>query len=887
MLGLATHEAHFYISREEVLFGRKSREEQETRQKESGFTEAQRALDESVGPVAMQMIVNQQKPLQRLSIPILREYIAFEFDDTLQNLPFPPNLERLIDDIVFLCFFVGNDFLPHLPSLDIRVGALDFLFNVYQKVLPTLGDYITSSGGNVNLSKVDVIIREVAAIEDHVFMMKHDNEQREKNRRMHMQRNNKPRAEKPPPVRQGRAARILAGNDAVKPVNHRKQKTIQVSHKKDNDAAAEALRKSLSGSKRKAAPEPSSEDVIMSDAKDTSDVPSNGKASSKRATKDPSSNDSAKKGPAEVGDMEEEFDVDDDDDNDENDDAKDPEIPKVEDIIKVQDPEVAKKFKEKVKAIQQKKLDEYADNVEDKVRLHEAGWKDRYYTDKCKADDVRNHGGREHLFRSYVMGLCWVMKYYYDGCPSWKWYYPFHYAPFASDLKNVDRFSADCRSFELSTPFNPVEQLMAVLPSDSVHAVPKAARWLMTNPESPIIDFYPIDVPVDPNGKAMPWLWVVLLPFIDEERLLAAFSPTMAKWTKSELFCNARGLDDGYLYIHQSNQLSKKFAMVLKDGCSAKDTKTRLTDAAVYGCPGFSGRIRPPLTNELRPVVDTSPIKLPESAERVEAPDNVFDHDVQANQAVCVAFTEPPKLSHKSILLPGVEVPPPALKPMDKVIRRPKLSRGGGTIANLGSANNHSHKSGYGSMNISSYERNLAHQNGRGHEMYQTGNRTWGSMEPMPKRRNVPQRGANQWQHNNNNQAHGQHYPPQQVNRQYQNAAYGGQQQGYAPPPPPPRNMPTNQPQRRNQGPPHPQNQPPQQLRQGGGYSRGGRGPPPQQQGGHDFRSYNQGQRPHYGGRGQNQDQRSRASVDVMNNLRAQLTSTLNRNRPQNNGNRR
>jgi 5'-3' exoribonuclease 2 len=44
----------------------------------------------------------------------------------------------------------------------------------------------------------------------------------------------------------------------------------------------------------------------------------------------------------------------------------------------------------------------------------------------------------------------------------------------------------------------------------------------MMDPESPIIDFYPKDVPVDPNGKAMPWLWVVLLPFIEEDRLLAA-----------------------------------------------------------------------------------------------------------------------------------------------------------------------------------------------------------------------------------------------------------------------------------------------------------------------------------------------------------------------------
>ena len=46
---------------------------------------------------------------------------------------------------------------------------------------------------------------------------------------------------------------------------------------------------------------------------------------------------------------------------------------------------------------------------------------------------------------------------------------------------------------------------MAVLPGRSSHALPKACDWLMNSSDSPIIDFYPTEVPLDPNGKAMPW----------------------------------------------------------------------------------------------------------------------------------------------------------------------------------------------------------------------------------------------------------------------------------------------------------------------------------------------------------------------------------------------
>ena len=46
----------------------------------------------------------------------------------------------------------------------------------------------------------------------------------------------------------------------------------------------------------------------------------------------------------------------------------------------------------------------------------------------------------------------------------------------------------------------------------------------MTAPDSPILDFYPLEVKKDLNGKKADWEAVVLIPFIDERRLLDALA---------------------------------------------------------------------------------------------------------------------------------------------------------------------------------------------------------------------------------------------------------------------------------------------------------------------------------------------------------------------------
>lgn len=162
MLALATHEPYFRVLREDVFGSGKS----DTACRICG-QEGHYAAQCTGKPVEkVEKKPEEKKPFIFLDVAILREYLEVELN--VPNAPFPFNFEQSLDDWVLLIFFVGNDFLPHLPSLEIREGAIDTLLKIWKQELPRMGGYLTNHG-HLELARAQIILDGVAQRENDIF----------------------------------------------------------------------------------------------------------------------------------------------------------------------------------------------------------------------------------------------------------------------------------------------------------------------------------------------------------------------------------------------------------------------------------------------------------------------------------------------------------------------------------------------------------------------------------------------------------------------------------------------------------------------------------------------------------------------------------------------
>ena len=518
MLGLGTHEPHFRVLREDVFFqeskGRTCRIcgqtghiadacKGEVKQKNGEF-------DEKRDGVAL-------KPFIWLHVSVLREYLEVELQVQEQSFRF--DLERALDDWVFMCFFVGNDFLPHLPSLDIRENGIDTLIAIWRDNIPLMGGYLTKDG-HVDLERAQYILDGLAKQEDAIFKRRRQTEEKRDANAKRRKLEEQNRSGKRPVGRRGSPDYGTSSDKA-----HNPSPSLPLFAPSKGDISKEikvmthemavnrgAVYKANLANKSAAAALKSQLLTRTSETEaDQSQGSTNGSIAFGNQPSD--SNGGAALGAQLSALGKRKADLMDDENSTSGQNTPDNlnVSPKAEDD----------------------------EPPPDNVRLWEEGYADRYYEQKFGVE-AKDIAFRNKVASAYVEGLSWVLLYYFQGCPSWTWYYPYHYAPFAADFVGLDKMSV---TFDKGGPFKPYEQLMGVMPAASSHTIPEAFRSLMTDDDSEILDFYPEDFPVDLNGKKFAWQGVALLPFIDGKRLLLAMSKKYPLLSTEEIARNEVGRD--------------------------------------------------------------------------------------------------------------------------------------------------------------------------------------------------------------------------------------------------------------------------------------------------------------------------------------------------------
>ncbi|KAF8974660.1 XRN 5'-3' exonuclease N-terminus-domain-containing protein [Flammula alnicola] len=722
MLALATHEPHFRVLREDVFANDTSPSACRMCGQEGHYA----AQCTGTKAEIQKKPPADKKPFIFLDVAILREYLEVELD--VPNSAFPFSLEQAIDDWVLLIFFVGNDFLPHLPSLEIREGAIDTLLKIWKQELPRMGGYMTNHG-ELELSRAQIILEGLAKREDEIFRRRREAEERQdqnaKRRKLEQQNrndfsagpsqtmaltapptapttNNSTSSSIHPSLPQRPSYDFAANADSIGLGAAPTPESIQhapaaaqalagsnrdVVHNRRairmaNMSAAEVLKAELAGlspvkpsassaASTSSAP-PFVTPVSPSKAMDvrpdgSTDIPGlgsfsrqNGVSSTPLPVPVPPSGRSETPGESDA-----------DADGDPDPDAKmapasaDAEAsesnegdisigskrkfeegPGADDVV--DDVEVIEEDDEDAPPVAALKVN--ADGTveqEDTVKLWEPGYKERYYRQKFGVE-LTDTQFRKDLAKSYVEGLCWVLQYYYQGTPSWHWYYPYHFAPFAADFEDVDAMEI---KFHLGQPFKPFEQLMGVFPAASRQHIPEVFHRFMLDEDSPIIDFYPPTFQIDMNGKKMAWQGVALLPFIEEKRLLDAMAIEYPNLTEEEIRRNRWG--NNIIYAPSEHPIYPFY-----EALYGKRKNQDPIPLDINLSKGMSGSVLP------------NPDCIPGSTYYSPLSSQGLP-DIKNDRSLSVLYFFPKQLTpHRSVFLPGARPPPRVLSGNDLEVTR-------------------------------------------------------------------------------------------------------------------------------------------------------------------------------------------------------------------------
>lgn len=450
-----------------------------------------------------------QQNFQLLHISLVRDYLQEEFKSLSDEITFEYNFESVLDDFILIMFVIGNDFLPNLPDLHLKEGAFPLLIETFKETMRRTDGYLNEKG-EINLQRLTIWLEmlshfELENFEQGAVDIEWFNQQLDNVSRKGEQKRSRIGKELILKQQKGMVSKLSQWLLSI----YRSKTTIKDMYSNDELIPTIQLNEEFFQND-------SNMDFIKQFGFDVGVLIIHSKSQNTWSAK---------------------LDIDGIDPNESQDqfderfnDLKNC-LRKWQNSIVVNDSETLAMEK----------------NLYDEKFIQ---WKDKYYKTKLHFS-IHDEDKLKAIAENYLEGLQWVLHYYYTGICSWPWYYQYHYAPRISDvIKGIDVKI----NFEMGKPFLPFEQLMSVLPARSRKLLPSVYHSLMTDPQSNIIDFYPDDCDIDMNGKKNSWEAVVLLSFVDPERLFKAMKEPNTKLSSEETKRNTFGTD---LIYHYNPQVSK------------------------------------------------------------------------------------------------------------------------------------------------------------------------------------------------------------------------------------------------------------------------------------------------------------------------------------------
>jgi 5'-3' exonuclease len=116
-----------------------------------------------------------------LDIPALADQIMQLMCDPKKGNSDPNNRLYRVYDYIFLCFFLGNDFMPHFPAVNIRTGGVDKMLLAYKESIGKT-PYVLTDGKTIYWKHLRTLVSLLAANEE--SWLKKEQKQRDRHEKM-------------------------------------------------------------------------------------------------------------------------------------------------------------------------------------------------------------------------------------------------------------------------------------------------------------------------------------------------------------------------------------------------------------------------------------------------------------------------------------------------------------------------------------------------------------------------------------------------------------------------------------------------------------------------------------------------------------------------------